>query len=133
MDASCSLCGYDGDMQPLYPRQQVVRCPRCRLAFYAGRVDPAKLYTPEYFRGAEYRDYVGDRRLIQKDFARRIRALRKLKPGGRLLEIGCAFGFFLDLAREHWEARGLDVVDECVRYAREELGVAAEAGEFTDD
>jgi 2-polyprenyl-3-methyl-5-hydroxy-6-metoxy-1,4-benzoquinol methylase len=49
-----------------------------------------------------------------------------------LLEIGCAYGFFLALARQYWQVRGIDVHDEAVRYAREHLGVEARCGEFLD-
>ncbi len=117
-------------MVPLYPEHQIFRCPKCRLAFWAGRANPHSMYTPEYFAGAEYRDYVGDKKLIQRDFASRIDSLRKLKPAGRLLEIGCAFGFFLELARAHWEVRGLDVAAECIQHARGELGLNADVADF---
>jgi len=125
MNQQCSLCGYDGPMAEVYPSQQIHRCPECALVFWAGdgNGDLAGLYTSDYFHGEEYRDYVGDRKLIQRDFRRRINALRKLKPGGKLLEIGCAYGFFLDLARQHWDVRGLDVAEEGVAHAREQLGL----------
>jgi len=132
MEFHCSLCGYRGETAPLYPRRQICRCPRCRLAFYAGDgyADPATLYTPEYFAGAEYRDYVADKKLIQRDFADRVEVVRRLKPAGRLLEIGCAYGFFLELARAHWEVRGLDVAGEAVAHARGKLGLNAEHADF---
>ncbi len=132
MDLTCALCGYKGQMPALYPTQEIMRCPRCALVFWAGNGhgDVSGLYTADYFAGEEYRDYLGDKKLIQRDFARRIAALRKLKPSGRLLEIGCAYGFFLELAREHWDARGIDVAADCVAHARETLGVDAEVADF---
>lgn len=132
MDSQCDLCGHQGRMVSLYPRQQIFRCPRCGLVFWLGRPQPQSLYTPAYFAGDEYRDYVGDKKLIQRDFADRIDALRSLKPSGRLLEIGCAYGFFLELAQRHWQVRGLDVVPECIAHARDRLGLNAELAEFLE-
>ena len=56
--------------------------------------------------------------------AEKMAADGKLKPDGKLLEIGCAYGFFLDLARKHWDVRGLDVAEEGVAHARDDLGLA---------
>lgn len=49
---------------------------------------------------------------------------------GRLVEVGCAFGFFLNLAREHFEVKGFEVNAEAATYARESLGLDVEEGEF---
>jgi SAM-dependent methyltransferase len=53
-------------------------------------------------------------------------------PPGRLLEIGCAYGFFLDLAREHWSVRGFDITHEGVEQARQVLGLDVVLGEFLE-
>lgn len=117
----------------LYPAQRIVRCRACGLIFYDGPVAPEKLYGADYFAGGEYLDYVGDRSIIQRNFSSRVRQLRRLAPEGRLLEIGSAFGFFLDLARTHWDVKGLDISSEAVAHTRETLGIGAfDAGDFLD-
>lgn len=133
MNTPCELCGHDGPKAELYPRQGIVRCPACGLIFYDGQVAPQELYGEDYFAGGEYLDYVGDRRILQRNFSGRVRELRRLAPEGRLLEIGSAFGFFLDLARRHWDVKGLDVSPDAVAYMRDTLGIAAfDAGDFLD-
>jgi SAM-dependent methyltransferase len=117
-------------MAPLYPRRHIVRCPKCRLTFWDGRSDPAGIYTAAYFAGAEYRDYLADKADIQRNFRDRVAALRRFQPAGRLLEIGCAYGFFLDLARRHWDVRGVEIVPECVQHARDALGLNVQRADF---
>lgn len=131
MKTLCELCGHDGPKSELYPAQSIVRCPGCGLIFYDAAVAPSELYDKTYFSGGEYLDYVGDRRTIQRNFAGRIRELRRLAPRGRLLEIGSAYGFFLDLARRDWQVKGLDISADAVAHTRDALHLEAfEAGDF---
>ncbi|MBI1846969.1 MAG: methyltransferase domain-containing protein [Candidatus Rokubacteria bacterium] len=49
---------------------------------------------------------------------------------GRLLDIGCGFGFFVRLAAAAgWNATGVDVDPTAVAYARTRLGIAAFVGD----
>jgi 2-polyprenyl-3-methyl-5-hydroxy-6-metoxy-1,4-benzoquinol methylase len=123
MTVQCQLCGYIKEMISLYPKQQIVKCPSCQLIFYAKEVKPASLYTKEYFTGNEYLDYLADRQILQRNFSRRIRKIRKFKPDGRLLELGSAFGFFLELAQAYWEVKGIDIVPEAIEYAYHTFGL----------
>lgn len=115
-----------------FPRQGIVRCPQCDLVFYSGDIPTAELYSTDYFSGGEYLDYVADKATIQRNFRNRIEYLRQLAPTGRLLELGSAFGFFLELAQDHWEVRGLDITSEGVDHARNVLGVRAELVDFLE-
>jgi len=127
----CELCGHSGQMLPRFPAVEIFECPECGLVFHAGS-GSSDLYSSEYFAGGEYHDYRGDERVLRRNFRKQIARLRKLAPGGRLLEIGCAYGFFLDLARAHWDVSGVDVSEEGVAHAREVLGLAVERADFLD-
>jgi len=52
--------------------------------------------------------------------------------GGKLFEIGCAYGYFLDLARCHYDASGIDICEAAVRYATTKLGVDAICGDLLE-
>jgi SAM-dependent methyltransferase len=134
MGVTCALCKSPGPMQALYPGVALDRCPACGLVFYRelNTVDPLAIYSRDYFHGAEYQDYRSSRAALQKTFRLRIRELVKYHSGGRLFEIGAAYGFFLDLAQKHWQVRGIDIAPDAVNYAREELKLAVEAGDFLD-
>jgi SAM-dependent methyltransferase len=93
-----------------------------------------QLYTAGYFTGNEYRDYVADRSVIEKQFRLRLRRLLKFVTDARnknLFEIGCAHGFFLEVARDAFRsAEGIDISDDAIAYARQNLGVEAHSAEF---
>lgn len=132
MSRPCEVCAGTGPWEAVYPELSIVRCPRCALVFWDGEADTAGLYTEKYFKGEEYQDYVLDKSIIQKNFEARLDDLRRLKPGGRLLEIGCAYGFFLEMAARHYDARGVDVTEAGVTHAREVLGLDATCADFLD-
>lgn len=130
MSQQCELCSYSGKPVPLYPRLGIVQCPACRLVLYDQDVEPERIYTSDYFLGGEYWNYLADAATIQRNLARRVEQLRKLKPHGRLLEIGCAYGLFLQLAAQHWDVSGFDISADAVRYASHELGLDAREADF---
>lgn len=49
-----------------------------------------------------------ERRLALLNAKWRLDLIRKFRPSGKLLEIGCARGDFLQVAREHFEAYGVE-------------------------
>ncbi len=86
--------------------------------FAAAELKP--FYQEDYFKGREYVDYVADKPAQLKTLRNHLRVVRRnVRPGGRLLEIGCAYGFFLDLIREEYPgSTGVDVFSAGVADAR---------------
>jgi SAM-dependent methyltransferase len=112
-----------------------VVCRRCRLMRMAQPVlvdDLRTLYQADYFKGREYIDYVADKSAHQKTLARHLRVVRRHVPeGARLLEIGCAHGFFLELARPIYPGSvGVDISATAVAYARAR-GLDAREGDLS--
>jgi len=127
----CELCNSPDEKQSFYSEKSIVKCPNCDLVFYNGKaIGGASLYDQEYFRGKEYLDYVSEKHIIQYNFSRFIDLLSKLVPSGRLFEVGCAYGFFLELAQEHWTVSGVDVVPEGIQYARDMLHLDVHLADF---
>jgi SAM-dependent methyltransferase len=93
-----------------------------------------QLYTADYFAGNEYRDYVADRAVIEKQFLQRLKRLLRFVSDASaksLFEIGCAHGFFLEVARNAFHSvAGIDLSEDAVAYARRNLGVEARSAEF---
>jgi len=104
------------------------RCRRCGLV----RVDPlpqaaeaAALYGDAYFRDPVrgYVDYVADEAVFRAVFRRRLRALRALRPGRRLLDVGCASGALLGEATAlGFLASGIEPAPGLARRAAETSG-----------
>ncbi|HEX8634723.1 MAG TPA: class I SAM-dependent methyltransferase [Pyrinomonadaceae bacterium] len=131
----CIVCRSDDDAAPLYPG--LLRCRACGYIFADMRLTDEelfKLYNEEFFTGAEFSDYAADAKFFRKNFILRLRELKKfLDPARhrRLLEIGCAYGFFLDVARGDFaRVEGIDITDAGVRYAREELRLDVVQADF---
>jgi SAM-dependent methyltransferase len=97
-------------------------------------VELQRLYGRRYFHGQEYTDYTADRAELEKNFARRMNVLNRfLDPARhtRLFELGCAYGFFLNAVRDRFATvEGIDVSEDAVRFAREQLGLSVVHGDL---
>lgn len=94
----------------------ILRCNCCGL----GWVDPesvsaeavSSIYDSEYFSGGRsdgYADYAASESVLRHEFQRTVQDIRHRKSGGRLVEIGCAYGFFLLEASPYFECSGLEL------------------------
>jgi SAM-dependent methyltransferase len=112
----CPLCAaaearfaYGG---PRLAPYQVVRCKTC--AFYYLSPRPTEeamkaMYADEsYFSQGEggYDNYAEQEEALRRTFRRLLEVLRKRgQTGGRLLEVGCGYGYLLDEARPYFDRR----------------------------
>jgi 2-polyprenyl-3-methyl-5-hydroxy-6-metoxy-1,4-benzoquinol methylase len=144
----CNLCNssVDPEAQLAWRKDgfDVLRCPECGLVFRAhppARAELGGIYAIEYFRdsadGANrhgYSDYLRDEPQHRANARRRLRVVeRHARRRGRLLDVGCAAGFFVDEARlRGWEAEGIDVSSEMATWARAHLGARVAEGTLND-
>ncbi len=134
MNQACLICRRT-DVAPLY--EGLLRCRNCQYIFADLNLnddDFARLYDHSLFKEGEFFDYAADRKYLTRNFRLRCKVLRRyLDPERhqRLLEIGSAYGFFLDVVRaEFREVLGIDLTDEGVCYSREQLKLPAVSGDF---
>ncbi len=141
-DVPCNLCGSDQN-RPYCPENGLglVQCSQCGLVFVSPRPDPNELYAlygETYFHNDEsstvgYTNYLKDENNIRKTFAGRLSHLEAFIKPGKLLDVGCAAGFFLSEAQKRgWSVQGLDVSSFAVNYAQEHFGLDARNGSFTE-
>jgi SAM-dependent methyltransferase len=130
----CVVCG-GASASTLY--EGILRCAGCGHVFADTRLSDEelfRLYNEEFFTGAEFSDYASDERYFRKNFELRFKELRKfIDPARhrRLLEIGSAYGFFLDTVRRHFEsAEGIDITDAGTLHARERFGLDVVRADF---
>jgi SAM-dependent methyltransferase len=127
---TCILCGTDAGNHLLYPG--ILRCPSCELVFADAHLSATELellYQRGYFFGDEYLNYKDDRPFLQRNFLARLKTLRRFSSGGNLFEIGCAYGYFLELAAGIWQSEGCDISAEACLDARDR-GLHATTGDF---
>ena len=109
------------------------RCTRCHFVFadVDGGIDFKALYGDGYFHGDEYLDYSADEIPLKMNFRRRLADVLRYKDKGLLLEIGSAYGFFLDLARS-FDTVGFEMNDQGAQYGRERFGLDIRTTSFLD-
>lgn len=135
----CVVCGR-ADPRPLFVKERyaIVECGDCG-GVYVGddpsAIDFAALYGQSYYTGgndAVFADYVGQESARRAAARRRLFVLRHLPPRvpphGRLLDVGCAAGFFLAEARAFYEVQGVELSEWSAAYARERLGLPVSTG-----
>ncbi|MCC7365940.1 MAG: class I SAM-dependent methyltransferase [Dehalococcoidia bacterium] len=136
---ACRLCHHTTFATLPSPKlAHLWRCATCDLVCVRRIPAPEELhavYGEAYFRNARsdemgYEDYEQDRYCIVKTAGRRLDHIEQYShERGRLLDVGCALGFFMDTAhRRGWDVEGVDISQHAVSYATEQLGLRAKAG-----
>jgi len=132
--ADCIVCGGPAAFMPALGI--LARCARCGFVTWPGEltVSPGELYDERYFSEIDYPDYLGNEPALRRSMARHLAQISHFWTSrGRLLEIGCAYGFFLDEARRDFDdVVGVDVAAAIVARARSRFGIEAHAGEFLE-
>lgn len=134
----CPLCALD---EPQHVGREgqfdVARCRRCGLAYVRPRPTDSDLHTfynESYYASdqagsmgfTEYRRHEPGIRLVARE---RLTTMRTYLQPGRLLDVGCAYGFFLDAAREAgWDAVGVELAAAAAARARTEFDLDVRAG-----
>jgi len=83
--------------------------------------DPTTYYTKDYFSGRHadgYSDYLGAEAVLRREFSESIDYIRNFVTGGKLLELGCAYGFFLEEASRHFETTGIELAADAAAHCR---------------
>ena len=121
---ACLACGRDSPQRYLYARNgcSVFQCEECGLGrSEAAHFDPAAYYTKEYFSGQHadgYGDYRGSEPVLRREFARTVAVIQRHRAGGRLLELGCAYGFFLEEAKRCFDVAGIELAADAAEHCR---------------
>lgn len=117
----CGGCeGTEGEALYVKNGCAVRRCTGCGAAqAQPDAFDPATYYTSAYFEGGHvdgYADYGASHGVLTREFSALERRLRTELPHGRvLLEIGCAYGYFLETARTAgWDVHGIEISADAV-------------------
>lgn len=132
----CLVCG-----GPYVPSKLpgLLKCHYCSFVTADLKLSQSELenlYDQTYFAGQEYKDYLGERALIEKHFRVRLQRLLQYVPDAKtkkLFEIGSAYGFFLTVARGYFASvEGIDISRVAVDYAATVLGLPVHAGDFME-
>lgn len=131
---TCDICG---SSDCVYYGKMLIKCKQCQLVRANEIYSSDKLvslYQHDYYFGNEYNNYINDRPALEKNFIERINYLKKKKylhKESSVVEIGSAYGFFLNLMKDECRSiMGYDVTKEGVKYAKKKFKVNAICGDF---
>lgn len=90
----------------------LVRCSNCTLVrakddYFSTNL--SQLYGPKYFNGIDYADYQLEKTALLNNFTNRLKKILHFQDSGKLLEIGCAYGYFLEVAQKYFKCTGIDL------------------------
>ena len=128
----CDLCGSDNSRPILQSRNldgPLVRCSACGLYYVSARhsqltfggADSAEQITArlhEANRGFQHLRLEEEHRLALLNARWRLDIIRQFCSSGRLLEVGCARGDFLSVAREQFDVFGVEPNPELAASAK---------------
>jgi SAM-dependent methyltransferase len=140
----CPVCGRRDNTALLRGAERsFFSCSSCGAVYQLDFGKRGERYAEHYFfeeyRQQYGRSYLDDAPHIRELSAPRARRIRKLlagrKPGEklRLLDVGCAYGPFLQAAAaEGFIPEGTDISAAAAAYVRDELGFPAHVGDFEE-
>jgi SAM-dependent methyltransferase len=116
-----------------------VSCNSCGLRFLPDKDDPSSgHYNKDYFNGSVkkdmsgYIDYAKQSTPMRMYFRTILSHMKPYIPAGKdisLLDVGCAYGFFLDEARKlGMRVHGLDISEDAIKWIKNNLGIEGTAG-----
>ena len=128
---NCIVCGQDNWHRKY---DVLVLCKYCGLVRAKDKyfqTNTRKLYTKQYFNGIDYADYSAEESALKKNFQNRIKILSRYKAKGKILDIGCAYGYFLDVAkREGYVPLGVELDASIARHATRNSNCKVFVGDF---
>ena len=132
----CLVCGAK-EKEPLITigEWQVMRCPACGMGSLDPRpsvADLAELYDKQYCKerfcegGGESSLSLEKRLSLESS---RLRFIKKFKATGKVLDVGCGFGYFLAACREKgYLVHGVDFSGYAVEHAQNRLKIPVTVG-----
>jgi 2-polyprenyl-3-methyl-5-hydroxy-6-metoxy-1,4-benzoquinol methylase len=139
-ELACIVCGNTTLHPVVYEKRgyPIRRCIQCKL----GRTEipedfnPGSLYDASYFAGGQtdgYANYVASEAILRAEFREVLQELDAIGANrGRLLEIGCAYGFFLIEAQRSFDVVGIEIADDAVAFCRSR-GLDVHQGGLSDE
>lgn len=135
----CPVCGRHSPVIYRFPERTFRRCPECSLVFqevfFGSKVNYGKEYFFSQYEAQYGKSYLEDFQSIKKAGLERCSEIRKIikNVSPVLLDIGCAYGPFLDSAKESgFIPFGTDISEEACKYVSCELGIPALSSVFPD-
>ncbi len=101
---------------------RIVRCKICGLIYTNPRYSVNEMVTA--YSEAQDEDYISQTEERRLTFGRCLNLVEKYSKPGRILDVGCASGIFLDVANKNgWEVFGVEPCKWLVDYGNKNFGL----------
>lgn len=129
-EAVCILCSAPGPFRRRFTKDDygIAECVTCGLVQLEPTPTPETLRalyeTDAYFGGggSGYSEYESQEPEYLATFREDIRRIAEFVPSGKILEVGCGYGYFLQCALQAgYDAYGIDLSPTAVKWASERL------------
>jgi ubiquinone/menaquinone biosynthesis C-methylase UbiE len=119
----CDLCGSNELKKWDAARDNTLaQCTKCGLVFTNPRISNIEkkdkiIYSKDYF---QQKSRMTEKLIAarKKTYQMEIDTLRRFESGGKILEVGCGMGVFLECFGQEWEKYGCDVSSYALEQAR---------------
>ena len=154
----CGVCGQSHTRTLYYPKNSpgpVVRCQNCGFVYIASFHDPSALIfdeskfhiDPKLLISSDLSEFpqgywefsllpakLVELPALQRNAHDAVRRLEHHLSGGNILDIGCGWGIFIDVARHSgWKSYGLEPLPGHAAYGRAKLKLEVITGTLKDD
>lgn len=100
----------------------VYRCKNCSLVFTQKAGLGANVVNKEWYSDQYIASYLARRSELKKRFVTKVHEIESIQRGGKLLDVGCGVGLFLESMSENcrykWELYGIDVNEKVIEIAK---------------
>lgn len=139
----CNLCRAD-DAEPVFNigSFNVIQCKECGLYYINPRLVKEKMkevYSEEFYveRGKSYVQRAMPENIKEiirkKPLKRRLSYIIRYKKTGKILDVGCGKGEFLNVAKENgWEPYGVEISEFASNFAESNFGLPIFTGTLTE-
>ena len=106
---------------------KIFNCLNCNVDYSSKKPkDFSDLYSTEDYKNHTVKVYDKSRKYkIQRFGKERIKILKKYKKKGNLLDFGCGSGWFLELAKNHFDSFGIEFSDQLREILNEKYSIKA--------
>lgn len=131
----CNICGNTrGTIIITKNNYDIVKCSNCGLVYVNhdfSLPELKNLYKEDYYQSKcdfLYKNYLAEKEIRINNFKKELSSLLKYTNNGNLLEIGCAAGYFLEVAKKYFTVQGVELSEYSSEFARNIMGLNVHTG-----
>lgn len=91
-----------------------------------------EVYSDAYYKCGDYYDYKAEEVALKKNFRNRLNKILSYRNAGDLLDIGCGYGFFLELAKPYYSVQGVERNRKLSHKVSQRLSLPIYGGDFLE-